>query len=104
MASYTVARAKHATLTTTTADLLTMGAAAGPRLRELEVLNRSTSVDLYFTWASGGSATTAVSAATDTTIVLPGQAVTVDLTDSVISLLSVSVVGNANAYSVQVFV
>ena len=88
----------HATLSGTTADTITftaanaVGGVAGGGAT-LAVTNRDTSVTLYFTTTG----TAAVSAATGTYVVLPLQTKTVIFTGHTV----VSVVGNGNAYSVE---
>lgn len=74
MASYIVARSKHATLTAATVDTVTFSG----EHPAVEVVNRATSGDIYFTV----DGTTPVSAANDTYFVGPGQALTVSLPTS----------------------
>lgn len=82
----------HATLTTTTADTVTL---SGDAHKAFCVVNRDSSVELFFRW----DGTTAVAEADDTYIVLPLQSVTVEKGGG--GDLVVSVVGNGNAYSVE---
>lgn len=67
MASYTVAKAKHATLVASTVDSVTLSLDFG----SVEILNRSTTDTIYAT--VDGS--TPVVAADDTIFVGPGQSV-----------------------------
>lgn len=71
MAAYQVARSKHATLTAATVDTVTFQ----ERHPAVEVVNRATTGDIYFTV----DGTTPVSAANDTYYVGPGQSIVVDL-------------------------
>ena len=68
MASYTVARSKHATLTAATVDTVTIGGNEA-----VEVLNRSASDTIYFT--TDGSTPTV--GGDDTFIVGAGQSVVI---------------------------
>lgn len=88
MAAQTCNRAQHATLSGTTADSVTFSAFGS----EIAVTNRDASVTLYFRQ----DGTTAVSAADETYVVLPLQTKVVPYQRGV-----VSVVGNGNAYSVE---
>lgn len=71
MAAYTVVRSKHATLVAATVDSVTLSQDWG----SVEILNRSTSGDIYATV----DGTTPVSAADNTIYVGPGQAVQVSM-------------------------
>jgi hypothetical protein len=98
MASYTVRIAKHATLTTTTADLISLNGG----LIGFEVVNKDASNAVYFTWTDDGSTpTTAVAAADDTDYVAAaGGSKLVMCTPAGGVGIKVSVVGNGGAYSV----
>ena len=89
MADYTAARAKHATLTSTTVDNVTLSVP----LTGVSVINRGT-VDMY----AGFDGVTASSGGDNTYYIGAG--------DSLVwfgnrTSLVVSVIGNGNAYSVQ---
>jgi hypothetical protein len=88
----------HATLSTTTADTVTL---SGDNIRAVEVLNRSGSTTIYFT-VNGA---TAVAEADETYAVPAGQALVVPLAvgDGYVASANtvLSVVGNGNAYSVH---
>jgi len=102
MASYSAARAVHKSLTSTTADTVTIGT-TGVRLKAIEVGNPSASAAiLYFTLSRTATApTTAVSAADDTFMVYPGSTLTVSFEQSHVDICTLSIVGSANAYNVQ---
>lgn len=104
MASYTATRAKHATLSGTTADTVTIGTAGSlTQLAICEVFNRDASVGLYFTLSRGATApTTATSAADNSFYVGPSSSLAVSLPNAT-PIFAVSVVGNGNAYSVHGF-
>lgn len=91
MASYTVERSKHATLSGTTVDTITITGAHN----EIEVFNRSGSADLYVTVdgktpTSAGDNTDIVPAGTSLVVPAPaGDGGTV-----------VKILGNGNAYTV----
>lgn len=101
MASYSNATGVSKTLTSTTADTVTIGT-AGMRLKSVEVVNDSASAAiLYFTVSKSATApTTAVSAADGTYKVLPGSSLNYDFGTSWVDICTVSVVGSANAYGV----
>lgn len=85
MATYSAARTQHQTLTANTVDTVTLDA----DYNEVEVVNRASSGDIYFT-ADG---TTPVVAAAGTFIVRAGEALTTDPPtsgNSVIKLISTS--------------
>lgn len=71
MASYTVARSKHATLVAATVDSVTLSL----DYSQVEIVNRSTTGDIYATV----DGTTPVSAADDTIYIGPGQALVLAL-------------------------
>lgn len=101
MATPSNAHSVHATLSTTTADTVTIGT-AGVRLKAIEVGNPSASAAiLYFTLSRSATApTTAVSAANGTDYVLPGSTLAIDFESAYVDICTLSVVGSANAYSV----
>ena len=66
MANYSIARSKHATLVAATADAVTLT----KNYTQVEILNRSTSGDIYATV----DGTAPVSAADNTFFIGPGQA------------------------------
>jgi hypothetical protein len=88
MATYAATKSVHKTLTSTTADTVNLN----DQWTEIEVINRSGTAALYVR-ADG---TTAVSEANETDVVMPGEAVLLDRIPSA----GISVVGDANAYSV----
>jgi hypothetical protein len=96
MASYTVSRAKHATLSGTTADLITFDGGAGTGRYTLRVTNRHSSNVLYFVF---NTATVPTAAGDDTHFVPASGSVTLRARGEV---LSVRVVGNGNDYSVEI--
>ncbi len=103
MATHTANYAQHATLSSTTADQVTIGTTTGPRMGAIEVVNRDTAQALYFTWTPQGTTapTTAVAAADETYYVGPSSALAVPIGFTSTSRFIVSVVGNGNAYSVH---
>lgn len=100
MATLTANTAKHATLSGTTADQVTIGtASSGHRFRYAEVSNRHASNPLYFTMNQGSSTpTTAVGAADETWFVAPNSSLALPISASI---FVVSIVGDGNPYSVQ---
>jgi len=101
MATESANVAVHNLLSTTTADLITLGV-TGIKLKGFEVQNRAGTAALYFTYTMSTKApTTAVSAANDTHQVLAGEALYVDLDGQEADKVTVSVVGSANEYSIR---
>lgn len=88
MATHTAVKSVHKTLSSTTADTVNLN----NEWTILEVINRSGTASVYVR-ADG---TTAVAAADNTDIVLPGEAVLINRIPSA----GISVVGDGNAYSV----
>lgn len=88
MATHTAVKSVHKTLSSTTADTVNLN----NEWTILEVINRSGTASVYVR-ADG---TTAVAAADNTDIVLPGEAVLINR----IPAAGISVVGDGNAYSV----
>lgn len=97
MATYGVRRAKHATLTTTTVDTVTL---TDDRLQMVNVYNRSGSADLTVTVGASGAAATPVALADDTFLIPAGMALTI-ATGGHNDATEVKVLGNGNGYSVQ---
>ena len=93
MAWLTAVTAKHATLTSTTADLVTF---SGVGKKTVRVSNKDASTALYF---NINSATVPTSAADDTFYVAAGSSVSISAGGDV---LTVRVVGNGNAYGVEI--
>jgi hypothetical protein len=94
MAAISEIRAAHATLTTTTADTVTLTGS----FAKVEIINRHISVPMYARVVSDGSTpTTAVSAADDTYVIPANGVLSLRVSGSG---FVASVVGNANAYSV----
>lgn len=96
MADHTVVKSVHATLSGTTADTVNLGNEWGVA----EVINRSTdSTDapLYVSAAvdDDGVLVPAVAEADDTDVVLPGEAVLINLQSA-----GLSIVGDGNDFSV----
>lgn len=96
MTTYTKNKAAHKTLVGTTADIVNLG----NEFTKAEVINRSTdptASPLYLSTAvdSSGVLVTAVAAADDTDIVMPGEAVIISIPPE-----GVSIVGSGNPYSV----
>lgn len=93
MASYSKTKACHKTLTSTTADTV---AITGYDV--VDIINRDTANPLYVAYEGDASPTTAVAAADDTEYVAPGGFIRIDAggTDGG----KISIVGNANPYSV----
>jgi hypothetical protein len=91
MTSYSVARAKHATLSGTTVDTVTVTGAH----EEIEVLNRSGAADLYVT--TDGSVP--VAGADNTDIVPVGTSLVLRASAGEGGTV-VQILGNGNAYSV----
>lgn len=99
MASLTAVVAKHATLSGTTADDITFSPVHGDSVhvaRSLRVTNRAAAEDLYF---NVNSATTPVAAADNVFYVKAGTSVSLN-PGGLVKL--VRVVGNGNAYSVEI--
>lgn len=99
MATYTVTKAKHATLSGTTADLIQFTSVAGEgnsRQYTLRVYNAHASTHLYFNY---NTATVPTSAADDTHRVSPGTSITLRADGEV---LVIRVVGDGNEYSVEI--
>lgn len=93
MASYTVAKSKHATLVAATVDTVNIPASVS-----VEVLNRSTDQVIYFTT----NGVTPVAAADDTFIVLAGQSLTIP--DSAVHGTAIKLISAGGPdYSVTVF-
>lgn len=95
MAAQTAKRTQHATLSTTVADDITFSAIGG----SLIVTNHAAvgGANLYFRM----DGTTAVSLADETYVVLPQQSKVVPYQKTATGTTVVSVVGNANVYSVE---
>lgn len=94
MATISEVRAKHATLSTTTADQVTLTGS----FAKVQIINHDISVPLYATAVQNGATpTTAVSAADDT-YVIPGNGVLTLRTSG--KGFVASIVGNGNEYSV----
>lgn len=98
MATYTVVSAKHATLSTTTVDTVNVSSNVGSVI----VLNRSGTSDLTVTTSVGSTAATPVALADDTIIVPAGMSVVWSSGGARDQTVQVKVLGNGNAYSVQV--
>jgi hypothetical protein len=99
MAAFTVSQAKSATLSGTTADVVTLTDFNGRQV--VEVINRTGSDPLTFTY-NGGTPTALID---DGLVVMPGSSCTAPLQRSgftSLTALVVRVVGNGNAYTVQV--
>lgn len=102
MATESAAVSVHNLLSGTTADLITIGTEGLP-LAGFEVQKRSGSASLYFTYTMSTKApTTAVAEANNTHQVLSiGEAVFIPLDGKQCSIVTVSIVGNANDYSIR---
>lgn len=103
MAAVSAAKRAHATLSTTTADTVTLTSPC----KEINVTNHIlTAVPLYVTLKTGLTAaaavgaTTAVSAADETYAIPPGATRTIFRSSKRV-YVELSVVGNANPYSVE---
>lgn len=90
MATDSHAKSVHNTLTSTTADTVTI---TGYDL--VDIINRSATEPLWVRYEGDASPTTAVAAADGTDYVAPGGFLRVDAGQG-----GISVVGNGNAYSV----
>lgn len=95
MAAYSELVSKHATLSGTTVDSVTLTKAFG----KVEVLNRGTGT-LYVTTGNSVSGTTDPTAAGDDTTVVPAGAC-VELDANGRTGFTVKIIGNGDAYSVQ---
>lgn len=93
MADQTCVNAQHATLSGTTADSVTFSGSGS----DIAVTNRDSSVLLYFRV----DGTTAVAAADETFVVLPLQTKILRRRPS--GLAVVSIVGNGNSYSAELW-
>jgi hypothetical protein len=102
MATESAAVSVHNTLSSTTADRITIGT-QGIMLAGFEVQKRAGSATVYFTYTMSTKApTTAVSAANDThQVVSIGEAVFVPLEGKECSVVTVSIVGDGNEYSIR---
>lgn len=99
MATDTVARTSHATLTTTTVDTINIT----DLVNEINVRNRSGATDLAVTFAFGvgAAAATPVLLADESLIVPAGGSLTFSLDRDRYHTAQVKILGNGNAYSVQ---
>lgn len=98
MATSTVARASHATLSTTTVDTVNLT----DLLTRVNVINRTGTADLTVTWATGGAAANPVALAAETLLVPAGQSLTFAVGgSSSLQRTQVKVLGDGNGYSVQ---
>lgn len=88
MASYSVTKSKHATLTTTTVDTVTFS----QQWSRIEVINRSSSGEPLYITTNGD---TPVAEANNTDIVMPGEAVLLNCETE-----TVKIIGDGNDYSV----
>lgn len=93
MASYSVIRAKHATLSSTTADSITLSFPG----QEIIVTNFDGTNKLYVTW----DGTTPTAAADDSFVVPISSSKTLKRTKGFSGSTVVKVVGNGGAYSVE---
>lgn len=104
MASYSVTRAKHATLSSTTVDTVTISGT----YTHVEIVNTSGSTTIYATVGVGGSTPSDPTAAGDNTFTVPAGTVrTVPLGGTAsptllenLAPIKVKVIGNGNGYSV----
>lgn len=94
MAAYSEVRAKHATLSTTTADTVTLTAP----LARVQIVNLDATTAMYATVSQTGATPATAVAAADDTYVIPANGV-LSLRTSATGFVT-SVVGNGNAYSV----
>lgn len=103
MASYSATFTKHATLSGTTFDEVTIGSvSAGHRFGAIEVFNRSSTEALWLTFSLSATGPTTPTAAADNTFyVAPGSSLAIPVTTAVVNVFVVDVVGNGNAYSVH---
>lgn len=95
MADFTVAVAKHATLTGTAADTVTLTQSYGT----VEVLNRGSTNYLFVTYGRGTGVATPVSAGDDTLAVAPRSVLSIRVPGR--NNTVVKVVGDGDPYSVQ---
>lgn len=97
MASYSVHSSKHATLSTTTVDTVTLGQRG---LRGFDVLNRGSNA-LSFRWAVGVSDVAAPTDLGDDCEVAPAGCVcSVTLPRPSDADVTIKIIGNGDAYSV----
>jgi hypothetical protein len=95
MASYSAAGSKHATLSGTTVDTVTLTGGYGA----VEVLNRGTNT-IWITYGARADTVTDPTAAADGTLAVPaGQVVELDANGR--GGFTVKLVGNSDDYSVQ---
>lgn len=99
MATATVARTSHATLSTTVVDTINIT----DLVNEINVRNRSGATDLAVTFATGvgAAAATPVLLAAESLVVPSGNSLTFSLGRERYHTVQVKILGNANAYSVQ---
>ena len=96
MASYTPTVSCHKTLTTTTADTITIGQG----FAAVEVINRDTADFIYITYGSAAADVAAPVAEADGTLVIPpGNTLTLDANNR--GGFVVKIVGDGGGYSVQ---
>lgn len=103
MAAVSGAKTAHATLSTTTADTVTLTS----QVRQVRVTNHTDTVVVYCTVASGNTAAgaaaavvTAVAAADETISIAPHETKVV-FQSTKPRYVALSVVGNANVYAVE---
>ena len=96
MASYSVARAAHKTLSTTTVDTVTLTR----KFRRVKVINRDNTNPIWVTY--GSAPADPVANADDIDIVMPGQTLDISMAGARTSTSTnvVKVLGNGGAYSV----
>lgn len=90
MATDTAVKSVHNTLSGTTADTVTITG-----YERVAIINRTGTSPLYVAYEGDASPTTAVAAANDTDVVMPGGFIEVDTGQG-----GISIVGDGNAYSV----
>lgn len=89
----------HKTLVTTTADMVTV---SGLGVRAVKVTNRHATVELYAKAVATAATAAITSGADGSTVILAGKTELVPVTLDNAGAAYISVVGNANPYSISV--
>lgn len=104
MATYSATRAKHATLTASTVDTVTIGdQTSRDKFGALEIFNRDTGTGLYYTYSTSATAPADPTVAGDNTYyVPPSGAMMIPLDFAQTNIFAVKVISSAAAaYSVH---
>jgi hypothetical protein len=99
VASYSKQRTHHATLVGTTVDTVTLSPGSGEYFANFEVLNRDAADVLWVTYSEGTPADPAASA--DGAYVIPPNTAFSATIEGIASSITIKVLGDGGAYSVQ---